>query len=70
MNSTSYSDRFREMLDEALVTPARDDVIPRQIAPATPAEGASEQLHALLLMEGFGLPKPDLEPIRYHTILL
>jgi hypothetical protein len=32
------------------------------------AQGASDQLQALLLIEGFGLPKPSTEPITYSDL--
>ena len=70
MNSTDYSDWFQEIVEEALTAPDQRDAIPSLPPPSTPEEGAARLLEALLLMEGFGLPKPDPTPIRYHTLLL
>ena len=66
----TYSDWFQKIMDEALAAPHQHDPIPALKAPATAAQGAAEQLQALLLIEAFGLPVPSLEPIRYHDLRL
>ncbi|HEY2397317.1 MAG TPA: hypothetical protein VGH81_15250 [Rudaea sp.] len=70
MTSMTYSDWFQKIMDEALAAPSRRDPIPALKPPLTPAQGASEQLQALLLIEGFGLPEPSTDPIRCHDMRL
>lgn len=66
----TYSDWFQKIVDEALLSPHCDDPIPALKAPATPAQGAAEQLQALLVIEAFGLPKPSAEPVSHRELLL
>ncbi|MGA9341956.1 MAG: hypothetical protein WBV61_06435 [Rhodanobacteraceae bacterium] len=50
--------------------PRRHAPAPAQPPPASSAEGAAEQLEAMLLVEAFGLPEPSSEPIVHRTLLM
>jgi hypothetical protein len=62
---------WREKADEALAAGnPRVAEPPPPPYPRSPKAGADDLLEILLVIEGFGLPEPSREPIRYKALVL